>query len=104
MSEIVGFGFYINYGCIGGGATLSIDQDTYEKFKDRPLELVALRLGVTVNDYLRWYEAQGYVRCIATTGKHKQCKCFIPGVCLECREWVEANKVGGYCHIHGGGK
>ena len=98
------FCFVVQYLGLEGWEKFTATQDQYENFKDDPLGLVAIHLGVSVEDYLLWIEANGYGRCIATTSKKVQCRGSVPGRYYFCSEWVEARKIGEYCAIHGGEK
>ena len=99
----VDFCFYIQLPSIGGYATHMVSKEQYEKFKKNPIDIVSDFFGVSVAVYWEWFDAQGYLRCIAINKNGKQCACSIPGRQLDCVEWVEKRKVGGYCKKHGGG-
>jgi hypothetical protein len=88
---------------MSGGAITVCSFEEYEKHKSDPLQIVARHHGVALQEYLRWIEADGAVRCIAKTGSGRQCKCRAVGLFnLEAVEWVKAQSHGGYCRRHGG--
>jgi hypothetical protein len=101
-AERAKFVFMLQFDSIGGSNSVFVTSAEYEAFKDAPLKLVALTLGVSVPEYLSWVEMQGKVRCLGTNKNSQQCSNNIPSPNYECREWVEKNKIGGYCKIHGG--
>ena len=98
----VKFAFVLQFDGIGGSDQMLVSHDEYEKFKTSPIKLIAIKLGVSVDDYLRWVEVQGYIRCIAINKNKTQCKNTTSLRFYNCSDWVEANKNGGYCSIHGG--
>lgn len=99
----VKFCFMLEYPTCCGSGWFFVEPEQYEKFKDNPIDLVALHFGVTVDEYLRWVEAGGTVQCMGKTIKGRQCRCYVPGkITLDLNEWVDAIKVGGYCSRHGG--
>ena len=97
------FAFLLEYPALYGGGKFFVEREQYEKYKDKPIELVALYFGVSVSEYLRWIEAQGCVNCMAMTRKKRPCTLPVPGMTyLGPKEWVCAVKEGGYCRVHSG--
>ena len=71
--------------------------------KSAPLAFAAKCFKVTPAQYLEWLDADGYVRCAATTKAGKQCRGHVPAVrCHTPAEW-HAHPAG-YCHIHDPGQ
>lgn len=96
------FSFVVEYQGLGGCEHFVASSEQFDEFKNNPIDLVALHLGVSVTEYMAWVESGGYVQCRATTAKNARCKGSVVGRYMVCSEWSVANKNGGYCHIHGG--
>lgn len=96
------FAFVLEFDSIGGSSSILVSSSEYEKFKKEPLKLVALKLSVSVEEYLGWVEMQGRVRCLGKNKNGRQCSMNVSAPAYECCEWVEKNKIGGYCRKHGG--
>ena len=88
---------------IGGTKSFFFPVLEFQRFKGDPLDMVLKSMGVSANDYARWLENDGRVRCMATTKKGKQCSAYSSLKRIDDpREWVKSESNGGYCWMHGG--
>jgi hypothetical protein len=82
-----------------GSQAIALTREQVIKYLEDPKGAVAEALGVTHEQYLMWNEANGYVRCEATTIRGDRCWNRVPNVRhMTPTEWVKGQ--GGYCATH----
>lgn len=88
---------------IDGWKTFSYPLSEFKANEARLDEYVLHGLGVAVDVYHEWLQMDGRIRCSAQTGSGSRCKHTVSGKRYQMpAEWDAANRVGGYCKLHGG--
>ncbi len=101
-AEAAGCSFYVSVPALGGTRTAALTPEQVTRFGSDKQTVFAQVMGLTVPEYVEWYESQGSVYCSARTRQGRQCRNFIAGgTGLEPEEWKSLRGVGGYCSTHG---
>lgn len=89
---------------IQGCQQIEVSLPEFTAHRGSLLDLCASKLGVSLDQYRRWYEFQGRIQCVANTARKLRCRCAVPGLqFFDVAAWVEADAAGGYCFAHAEG-
>lgn len=101
-AEAEGCSFYVSAPALGGVKTVSLTPEQVLRLISDKRAVFAQVMGLTVAEYIEWYESQGSVYCSAQTQQGRQCRnSILGGIGLEPEQWKSLRKVGGYCSTHG---
>lgn len=87
-----------------GNVRVDLQPDEAANYLDDPNGAMAVRAGLTREEFIEWLSSEGSVRCSAVTARGAPCKSGIKGVGgqLPIKAWKAARDRGGYCGAHGG--
>ncbi|WP_425952990.1 hypothetical protein [Ralstonia pseudosolanacearum] len=101
-AKAAGCEFSVTVPALFGAKTCSLAPEQVLLLAADKQAVFAQVMGLTVPEYIEWYESQGSVYCSARTQKGRQCRNFIAGgTYLESEKWKELRAIGGYCSTHG---
>ncbi|CAJ0744020.1 hypothetical protein R16034_04035 [Ralstonia edaphis] len=95
-AKAAGCGFYVDVPALYGAKTVALTPEQVLHLTSEKQAVFAQVMGLTVPEYIEWYESQGAVYCSARTLKGHQCRNFIAGgMYLEPEQWKALRAVGG---------
>jgi hypothetical protein len=87
-----------------GNLRADLQPELARAYLDDPTSAMAVRAGLTRDEFIEWLSSGGSVRCNGVTQKGEPCKSGVKGVGgqMSVSRWKEAKERGGYCGAHGG--
>lgn len=86
-----------------GGKDIAMGPALLELYLQDPDAAAARALGVSKEDYVGYLTSWCSVQCSGTTKHGTRCSnTAVDLKHLELEDWIEAERVGGYCKVHGG--